>query len=201
MCDNKKINIISPISQNSVYVVTPNKYELGQVIVSVSESMQELAQDILSNIKLTPKEKYIERPGNLNISETISDKDIIISQITNTIIYSKNSSAEENIPDPTYVYWQENIKLSDIIPQYKGYKFLGWKDENDEIMSEEKLIELLSNSNEDIMLFTHYEPSNEVENPNTIDKISSSILATMISLIGLIGTAICFRKNNKERAN
>ena len=201
LCDNKKINIISPISKNSLYVITPNKYELGQVIVSVSETMQELAQDILSNIKLTPKDKYIERPGDLNISEAISDKDIIISKVTNTIIYSKKSSSEENIPTPTYVYWQEEVELSDIIPEYKGYSFLGWKDENDEIISEEKLIELLNNTDEDIIIFAHYEPSNEIENPNTFDESSSVILNLIISLIGLCATMICFQIINKERAS
>ena len=190
LCENKKIDVISPLPTDSVYIVTPDKYELGQVLVTISDAMEGSANDIIKNIKLTPKDKYAARPGDLNTSETISDKDIIISQITNTIIFSKKYSNEENLPDPIYVYWQENIELSDIIPEYEGYKFLGWKDENNEIMSEEKIIELLNNSNDEIILFADYEPSNEANNPDTADRINYFIIAWMISLIGLISSMI-----------
>lgn len=99
----------------------------------------------------------------------------------------------------------KNINIEDVInfdyetfekPTRNGYKFIGFytndgKSYLDVMNSEEGITE-------DITFYAKWELLEE--NPKTFDDIGKSIIMGTISLIGLVGATIYFRKRNKIRA-
>lgn len=78
-------------------------------------------------------------------------------------------------------------------PSREGYKFNGFYTKDGKLFLD--VINSETGVEKDTTFYALWET--EIENPNTFDGIESCIFTATISLIGLISTIICFRKNIK----
>lgn len=95
-------------------------------------------------------------------------------------------------------------------PTREGYKFIGFFTEKTGGKSFEEVMNSEAGIEEDTIFYARWQESSvggpgiaepDEENPNTFDAIGKSIFMGIISLIGLVGTTIYLRKQNKARAN
>lgn len=95
-------------------------------------------------------------------------------------------------------------------PTREGYEFIGFFTEKTDGKSFGEVMNSEAGIEEDTIFYARWQESSvggpgiaepDEENPNTFDGIGTSIFMGIISLIGLVGTTIYLRKQNKARAN
>lgn len=147
------------------------------------------------------KYTYNSESGEIFISKDLIDGDIEIDasavKIEYKVVFDANGGTFKNDI--------KNINIVDIInfdyesfekPTRDGYTFIGFYTEDGksyfDVMNSEAGIE------EDTTFYAKWELVEE--NPKTFDGIGTNIFMGIISLMGIVGATIYFRKRNKVRA-
>lgn len=181
-----------------------------------------LYRDAENNITLADNLSSID-----NIVYTLSEEEIktykkeyAITQIPQKIImiFSKEYKVTLDANGGKFTNGDKYI-IEDIInfdytnfnkPTREGYEFIGFFTQKTSGKSFEEVMNSEAGIEEDTIFYARWKEKSagsvgiaepDEENPNTFDAIGTSIFMGIISLIGLVGTTIYLRKQNKVRAN
>lgn len=147
------------------------------------------------------KYTYNSESGEIFISKDLIDGDIEIDasavKIEYKVVFDANGGVFKNGDKTTNIEDIINFDYDTFVkPTREGFKFVGFYTADGksyyDVMNSEAGIE------EDTTFYAKWELIEEV--PKTIDNITSSIIIGTISLMGLVGATIYFRKRNKVRA-
>ena len=190
-------------SGDNYYIVTINGKEYKFVICKKEdlEIPKYIASDVMSSILVTSDDSSIPLDAALTVKEVKNDT---IEKVLGTNVYAaydislysnakqvsivklENSKFIVNIPVP------EILKDKEITVYYINSK--GEKEEHVATIKDG----IASFETDHFSTYVLAEKVAE-ENPKTFDGIESSIIIGTISLIGVIGTTLYFKKRNKER--
>ena len=94
--------------------------------------------------------------------------------------------------------WKNEYEATLEKPTREGYTFKGYYTEK---IGGTKFELILAESgiDHDMTFYAQWEEKNVEENPNTLDNIENTMITLLISILGLVGSILCFKNKNKVR--
>ena len=122
-----------------------------------------------------------------------------LTQKSFKVIFDANGGVfEENKNSLTIEEWKNEYEATLEKPIREGYTFKGYYTEKSGGTKFE-LILAESGIDHDMTFYAQWEEKNVEENPNTLDNIEKIVVSLIISILGLVGTILCFNNKNKVR--
>lgn len=122
-----------------------------------------------------------------------------LTQKSFKVIFDANGGVfKENKNIYTIEEWKNEYEATLEKPTREGYTFKGYYTEKSGGTKFE-LILAESGIDQDMTFYAQWEEKNIEENPNTLDNIENTMITLLISILGLVGTILCFNNKNKVR--
>ena len=122
-----------------------------------------------------------------------------LTQKSFKVIFDANGGVfKENKNIYTIEEWKNEYEATLEKPTREGYTFKGYYTEKSGGTKFE-LILAESGIDHDMTFYAQWEEKNVEENPNTLDNIENTMITLLISILGLVGSILCFNNKNKVR--
>lgn len=122
-----------------------------------------------------------------------------LTQKSFKVIFDANCGVfKENKNIYTIEEWKNEYEATLEKPTREGYTFKGYYTEKSGGTKFE-LILAESGIDQDMTFYAQWEEKNVEENPNTLDNLGNTIITLVISILGLVGSILCFDYKNKVR--
>lgn len=172
--DGTMILVSKELPENAEYLITPSDYTIGRVCVTI-EDESKLASEVYSKFKLTPKDEYNLRPGDLNTKEEIKDNEIIISELYKiSYVFENDEGKQIEVPDTIQKYWYEKATISTLELEKIGLIFEGWENRTDDEIEVYFGLEDITNINENMVLHATYKADPDYKEENNNDGTSGN---------------------------
>ena len=122
-----------------------------------------------------------------------------VTQKSFKVIFDANGGVfKEDKKSLTIEQWKNEYEETLEKPTKEGYTFKGYYIEK---IGGTKFELILAESgiDQDMTFYAQWEEKNTEENPNTLDNIESTMITLVISILGLVGSILCFNNKNKVR--
>lgn len=122
-----------------------------------------------------------------------------LTQKSFKVVFEANGGVfKENKNIYTIEEWKNEYEATLEKPTREGYTFKGYYTEK---IGGTKFELILAESgiDQDMTFYAQWEEKNIEENPNTLDNIENTMITLLISILGLVGTILCFNNKNKVR--